>query len=102
MPLTVTGAEASVRWGYRPAATLRAWTMTKTEDGLTVSGTVEALDAFAVSQRPLTLVLPSGVTWSMLTLQMAGASCSATLGPAEGVGYEETALCGAGRGPAAD
>lgn len=84
--MTVTGAEGYVRWGYRQAVLLRAWTITKDEHGiLSLTGTVSDVDDFAVSQRPLKFAAPNGWRWPVVSesLQMTGASLTAVLGPKE-------------------
>lgn len=84
MPLTVTGVEGRVIWGYRSVATLHAWTISKDEAGpWTLAGTLADVDDFAVTQRPLKFVAPNGWRWPVESLQTVGASLSAVLGPKE-------------------
>jgi hypothetical protein len=79
--VTVSGAEGSVKYGWHTAATLRAWTMAPTEAGvLTLSGTLADVNDFAVSQRPLKFAAKN-VEWPIDSLQIAGATLSAVLGP---------------------
>jgi hypothetical protein len=83
----VRGTGAEVRWGYHRAATLGSWTMQSGPTGATVTAQVASVDAFKVSQRPLTFTVPrpKGLTWSwpILTLQISGSECTASLGPQE-------------------
>jgi len=85
MPVTVSGVEGRVMWGYRFAGTLHTWTITKNEgEGWSLSGTLSAVDDFVVSQRPLKFVAPNGWRWPIVdALQTVGASVSARLGPKE-------------------
>jgi len=84
MSVIVTGAEGVLRWGYRRAALLRAWTITKDEQGVwAITGTLADVDYVAVSQRPLTFQAPNGWRWPLTTLQMTDASLYAVLGPKE-------------------
>ena len=86
MPLTLTGAEAVIRWGYHVACGVTSWTLTGDGGALTLSGSVVKADHYRMSQRPLVFVVTrNGVTlrWPILELQIAGASLSATLGPKE-------------------
>lgn len=84
--LTVRGAEGSLRWAYHQAATLRDWTLEKTDGGYALSATVVRSDTLRVSQRPLTFVAPiQAGAWRfpVTTLQITGVSLRATLGPKE-------------------
>lgn len=87
MPIRVSqlsGVFASLRWGYHPAATLNAWTVTRVDDqAWSLTATVVSSDAFRVSQRPLALEAPheKGLwKWPITELQITGASLTATLG----------------------
>lgn len=90
--VTVRGLTASMRWGYFHVAELSAYTVTKDSLGVwTLTATVGHVDAFRVTQRPLVFVAPhlaqagrpSVWCWPVETLQIAGASLTATLGPPE-------------------
>ena len=71
-------------WGYYNACTLRPATLTRTEAGdWRLAGTIAQLDTFRAAQRPLTFVMPNGIRWAVLSLQITGASLTATLGPKE-------------------
>lgn len=87
MAVTVRGVDASLRWGYQSAAILRAWTVTKDDHGVwSLAASVVSTDAYRVAQRPLVFVAPHATgawRWPIETLQIAGASLSATLGPKE-------------------
>ena len=86
MGMTVTGVTADLRWGYHRAGTLRAWTVTKSDEIWSLTATVVSADAFRVAQRPLVLVAPhahGAWRWPVVELQIAGASLTATLGPPE-------------------
>jgi hypothetical protein len=94
MPLTVRGVDARLLWGYSTAAALTAWTVSKPDDGgpWTLAATVVTSNTFALEagqrdpQHPLRFVVVTakGIwRWPVVTLQIAGASCTATLGPKE-------------------
>jgi len=85
---TFTGMTGAVRWGYRSAAALGPWKVTRTEHGLELTAQVTSVDAFAVSQRPLKFVAPHAKgAWTrpIDTLQIADGTLTARLGPREGV-----------------
>jgi hypothetical protein len=80
--VTLRGAAADVRWSYHRAAALGAWTfVADATGGGTVTATVLSHDAFKVSQRPLTFVVPRSSgdwRWAITTLQIDGTSLTAT------------------------
>lgn len=86
--MTVTGVQASLKWGYYEAATLSTWTVTKIADGpgWSLSATVRTKKESWVSQHPLVFVAPhAGGAWRfpVTALQITDASLTATLGPKE-------------------
>jgi hypothetical protein len=84
--VTVRGVEGALRWGYQPAGTLGAWTVTRDGSAWTLSASIVKTDAFRVSQRPLAFEArhAHGVwRWPVQSLQIAGASLNAVLGPPE-------------------
>jgi hypothetical protein len=85
--IVIKGAAAQIKWVYHEAASLSAWTVTPDQiGGGTLTATVIQMDALRVAQQPLTFVVPRTGTpwrWSVSTLQITGASLSATLGPLE-------------------
>jgi hypothetical protein len=86
MSLTLTGASASLRWGYHTAATLESWALDRDEHGRVLTATVTHADTFRLSQRPLVFEMPhaNGVTrWRIIELQISGASLNARLGQRE-------------------
>ena len=86
MPLTLTGAEAVIRWGYHVAATVTSWSLTPSDGGLTLSASVASVDRYRLSQRPLVFVVSRGgvvLRWPIQELQISGASLSGTLGQKE-------------------
>ena len=76
-----------MRWGYQPAATLKDWTLTpQGSSSLTVTAHVVSSDAFRVSQHPIVFTVPrqAGVwRWPVVSLQIAGQTMTASLGPQE-------------------
>lgn len=86
MLTAIRGKDASLKWEYYPAADLRNWTITSDEGGRTLTATVLQSDAYRLSQRPLVFAArhPKGTwKWSVLELQISGASLTAKLGPRE-------------------
>jgi len=84
--VTVTGVEGMLRWGYHPAGTLGAWTVARDGTSWTLTAAVVTKNAFRVSQRPLAFEVrhATGVwRWPIQSLQIAGASLTAVLGPPE-------------------
>jgi hypothetical protein len=67
MAFRVQGATAALRWGYRVAATLGAWTI----EDQAFSATVLQRDTFCLDQRPLVLVV-GGQQWLLETLAVSG------------------------------
>jgi hypothetical protein len=85
--LTVRGGSAAVLWGYRPAVTLRRWTITKPEgQSWTLTGTIDRVDAFMVRQRPLLFTAPRAQgfwAWGVESITGGPHTLVATLGPPE-------------------
>jgi hypothetical protein len=81
--LTMTGSSAVLKWGYREAAVLGAWSMTgHTAGGGSLTATVISSDTFRVTQTPLTFVHPNGKwTYPVLDLQITDHTLTALLGP---------------------
>ena len=83
----IAGASGAIRWGYQAVATVRDWTIQRSDDGaLVLSGKVEDVDPYAVSQSRLRFQVTHDAgswRWPIERLQVEGASCSATLGPLE-------------------
>lgn len=88
--MTITGANGVLQWGYHRAAQVPQWSVIREEGQWTLSGTVESVDAFRVTQRPLKFVTPNNWRWPIVELQMTGASLTAVLGPKEKVNGENT------------
>lgn len=87
MALTATGTAASLRWSYHTAATVRAWTVQRDDDGVwRLTATVTSSDAFRLTQRPLTFEVThqhGRWVWPIEELQITGAALTARLGPKE-------------------
>jgi len=87
MGVTVTGQTARVAWGYLTAATVRAWTVTKAEDGSwSLAATIDDTDTFRVTQRPLVFKASHARgtwRWPVATLQITDGTLTASLGPPE-------------------
>lgn len=87
MELTLQGVDASLRWGYHAAATLRGWRIERDERGWgALTATVIKADTFRLSQRPL--VFAAAHTkgtwrWNVTELQISGAVLTARLGQRE-------------------
>lgn len=83
-PVTVTGVQGSLRWGYHVAASIRDWTLTRTARGGTLSGSVEHVDRFRTDQRPLffvALVKGGAWQWPVTRLEIDTRTVRAELGP---------------------
>jgi hypothetical protein len=82
--LTIHGEVASLLWGYRTAATLSAWKITKDkEHAWTLTATVQKLDAFQARQRPLLFTAPHEKgrwCWMVEQIQITDRQVTATLG----------------------
>lgn len=85
--MKIVGEFGEVCWGYAVAVTVREWSIVSNNgSGRTLTGTIVQHDSFRASQRPLMFVVPrphKPWRWSVLSLQIAGASLTATLGPLE-------------------
>lgn len=81
--LRFAGHAGEIRWAYHKAADLSAWEIGPDTNGLKLTATVTNMDAFRVSQRPLTFHVPrpSGTpwVWGITSLQISGSSLSAEL-----------------------
>ena len=79
-----SGATGEIRWSYLTAATFGPWQAEFNRLGGTVTATIGRIDAYRVSQAPLSLVLPFGRKhgrWPIHSLQIAGESLTAVVGP---------------------
>jgi len=85
--VTLTGAEASLRWSYHQAAVLRDWSVSRDEFGtLKLSAAIVKADTWKLSQQPLVFVVttPTGsCRWPVIELQNADGTLYASLGPKE-------------------
>jgi hypothetical protein len=87
--MTLRGPSGEIAWGYRGAAVVGPWAMTTTDGGQTVHLTADVVssDACAVSQSPLTFICRRPERepwrWPVQSLQIAGTSLTAVLGPQE-------------------
>lgn len=81
--IRISGPTGVIRWGYRPAITLGAWTLA---DGI-LTGPITHRDPIASTQRPLMFCIPrpsgSFWKWPIEALEFAGSTLTATLGPQE-------------------
>lgn len=69
-----------LKWGYHSAAQLRDIVI---ESGQ-MKATIESVDDYKVSQRPLWFVLtPTNWRWPVESLQIEGTTLTASLGPLE-------------------
>jgi hypothetical protein len=81
------GWEATVRWGYRPAASLGRWTYEHAPGGGSFKAEIVSSDAFCLEQQPLVLSAPMGRatwTWHITSLQINGTTFTATVVNQEG------------------
>lgn len=76
------GLEATVRWGYRTAAALGAWTFNRTDNGGTVTARIVTRDAFLMTQVPLDVRAPMGRAiwrWRITSLQINDTTLTASV-----------------------
>jgi len=87
MPLSLKGPVAELRWSYRRAASLGAWSLDATGDRGRLTAQVLKADAYQVSQRPIVFVVPRPGghvwRWPVTELSITGTTLSASLGPQE-------------------
>jgi len=84
MSLIVHGQTGTIRWGYHLAASFRAWTVTQDGGAAVLEATVVDANAFRLSQQPLVCQARHATgawTWPIVSLQIVGASLTATFGP---------------------
>ena len=84
MAVTLRGVSGELRYVYQLAGTVTEWTITQESGVWSLAGTIDTLDTFRASQRPLTFVIPHARgqwLWPITSLQISGASLSAVLGP---------------------
>jgi hypothetical protein len=79
-----SGVKASILWGYRQAAVLGRWSITKESKGKwLLTATVERADAFQCRQKPLIFTAPrhKGMwCWDVESLHVGPNQIRATLG----------------------
>lgn len=78
------GALGAIRWGYHTAATVRTWALS--EDGQTISGTLEDRNDMALEQSPLVFVVDAGTgqwRWPIRDRVITGTTVTLTVGPKE-------------------
>lgn len=86
--LTLHGGTASLLWGYRTAAVLKSWRITKDkkQGKWTLTGTLARVDAFQARQTPLIFTAPrdKGMwCWPIESIDMGPNHLRAILGPPE-------------------
>lgn len=83
--LTLRGGTASIVWGYRTAAVLSSWSMTRTAGAnWSLSATIARADPFNLRRRPLLFTAPGlKVAWGVETITVGARSLVATLAPPE-------------------
>jgi hypothetical protein len=90
-PVTITGGQASLRWGYHVAAEIRDWTVTRTRRGGTLRGAVETFNRCHTARRGdgmpqnelffVTLIQGGAWQWPVRRLEIDDRSVRAELGP---------------------
>jgi len=88
--LTLRGARASIVWGYRTAAALSSWSISKEATGWVLRATCEgAIDRFMLRQTQPTLIFTAPrhygqSCWPIVgAVQVGDTTLVATLGPPE-------------------
>jgi hypothetical protein len=91
--VALTGRQGSLSWGYRPAADLRAFTVSRDEArAWYLRARLATVDQYRIKQVPLIFTAPRTSTprglWTFPvlpnTVRMAGSVLTAALGPPEG------------------
>lgn len=80
------GQAGEVKWAYHNAAALSAWELHADPTGGRLTATIVSQHAFRMTQPSLTFVVPrpnGQWRWPITSLQIAGDSLTATLGPQE-------------------
>ena len=83
---SLTGASATLHWSYYVAATVGAWTITKTEEGWALAASLQTVNAYRITRRPLVFVFahPKGSSrWPVLSLELTSTTLNASLGSPE-------------------
>lgn len=85
--LALNGLSGAIRWGYHVAAAVTAWTVGRDDaQALRLSGRVDQVNTFRLSQRPLVFEAPHAKgawRWPIEELQIRDGTLSARLGPKE-------------------
>lgn len=84
--LTISGGAASILYGYRQAATLTSWRITKRDGRWTLTATVARVDRFMARQKPLLFTAPRAKgfwAWGVTSMDVGTNQLVATLGPPE-------------------
>ena len=71
------GHEAAVKWGYKPAASLGAWTYDRKDGAGTLTAEIRSCDEFCLGQSPLLVLAPMGRAlwrWRITQLQINGST----------------------------
>jgi hypothetical protein len=82
----LSGIHGRVDWGFRQAAAITRYSVTRDPKGWRLSATLDRPDAFALSQRPLKFVAIHARgewRWPIVELSITDATLSAVLGPQE-------------------
>ena len=82
--LTIHGDQASLLWGYRTAASLTAWRITKEKQQWKLTATVTKVDPFQARQRPLLFTAQHDKgrwCWEVQEIHIGDRELRATLGP---------------------
>ena len=82
--MTVSGAIGELRWGYRRAGTVGAWTIQRVDGVWRLEATLARLQMPEASQRPLAFVVThqhGTWQWPIETLHVADGQLEAVLGP---------------------
>lgn len=84
--MTINGQAGELRHGYYKAADLSRWSFTGDRAGGTVTATIRDLNAFRMTQTPLSVVVTVGreqCRWPILAMQCDGVAFTATVGAKE-------------------
>ncbi len=79
----INGVSAELKWEYHKVATLTGWKVEGKPGAWRLSASLQDVDDYRLSQRPLVIVTPNGWTWRVLELQITDQALTASIGPKE-------------------
>jgi hypothetical protein len=81
--IRITGKAGVIRWGFHTAATVGPWTIQNDAAGADLTATLEGVESFPLSQRPLVFQAAIGTgtwRWPVESLTVTDRTLTARLG----------------------